>query len=158
MPAIRLEDVSRDAFAAYGDLLIAPQPGSGRVDIVEALENLRPAARPRLTLMVAEPRKLPFRPVEMERHVHSSQAFLPLSGADYLVMVAPGAGDDRPDVTRLRAFKVPGDVGINYRPNVWHHPIATLGGPGRFAVWTFIDGTGQDEEFVSLSETVTIGP
>lgn len=158
MPVIHLEDISQEAFAPFGHLLVAPQRGSARVDIMESLENLRTTARPRLTLMVAEPTKLPFRPSEMERHIYSSQAFLPLSGTDYLVLVAPDAGDDHPDIAHSRAFRVPGHVGINYRPKVWHHPMATLREPGRFAVWTFVDATKDDEQFVPLSDVTTIEP
>ena len=157
MTVIPLEDISQEAFAPFGALLVGPQSGSGKVDFRDELENLRVTAQPRLTLMVAHPGEQPFKPLQMERHVHSSQAFLPLGVAsDYLVLVAPGSDRDRPDVTRLQAFRVPGHVGINYRPNVWHHPMTTLGQPTRFAVWTFVDGTKDDEEFVPLPEAITI--
>ena len=151
MADIHIEDISRGAFEPYGDLLIGPETDTAKVDILKELINLRRTASPRLTLMVAHPTDLPFRPLEMERHIHSSQAFLPLDGgSDYLVLVAPNLDDDQPDIAHIRAFRVPRHIGINYRPNVWHHPMATLDRPVRFAVWTFVDGTSGDEQFIRL--------
>jgi ureidoglycolate lyase len=60
----------------------------------------------------------------MERHPLGSQAFVPLSGKPYLVVVAP-AGDP-PDVAALRVFLARGDQGVNYAPGVWHHPLLAL--------------------------------
>ena len=31
--------------------------------------------------------------------------------------------DGSPDLSSIKYFKVPGDVGINYNPKVWHFPL-----------------------------------
>ena len=62
----------------------------------------------------------------MERHIFSSQAFVPYDCESYLVLVAPHGANDRPDVSGIRAFRVPGNVGINYRADTWHHPLTAL--------------------------------
>ena len=67
-------------------------------------------------MTTAEPKALPLTAAKMERHVHSSQAFVPMDCANYLVMVALKGADRKPDLARLRAFRVPGDTGINYDP------------------------------------------
>ncbi len=154
---LTIEPMTADAFAPFGQLLPPRAPGQGRLDMIDELQNARASARPRLSLATVEPRTLPLNAVEMERHVHSSQAFVPLDCASYFVLVAPHGADGRPDVSGLRAFRVPGDTGINYRANTWHHPITAFERTARFAVLTFVDGTAADEQFVPLPETVVIG-
>ena len=81
---------------------------------------------------LVEPRNSIFRgqPLEplqislMERHPLSSQAFVPVDGQRYIVVVAPAG--DAPKPESLRAFVATGDQGINYRRGVWHHPMIAL--------------------------------
>jgi ureidoglycolate lyase len=152
-----LEPISEAAFTPFGELLRAPPCGGPRRELIEALQNLRPSGRPRLSLATVAPKPLPLEAVEMERHVHSSQAFVPIDCASYLVLVALHGADDLPDMTSLRAFRVPGDVGINYRADTWHYPLSALEREARFVVLTFVDGTETDEQFVPLPEPVVIG-
>jgi ureidoglycolate lyase len=51
---------------------------------------------------------------------------------------------------------VPGDTGINYKADTWHHPLTPLDRLARFAILTFVDGTSGDEQFVPLPEKVLI--
>lgn len=153
---LALEPVTAEAFAPFGLLLPRPVPGSGRLELIDALQNGRAAARPRLGLAAVEPSPLPLVATEMERHLHSSQDFLPLDCAAYLVLVAPHGPDGRPDETGLRAFRVPGDLGVHYHADTWHHPLTAFDRPGSFAVLTFVDGTTADDEFVPLAEAVTV--
>jgi ureidoglycolate lyase len=153
---LTLEPITEAAFAPFGQLLRSPQPGGPRLDLIEELQNLRPSALPRLSLATVTPKSLPLTAVEMERHVHSSQAFVPIDCDSYLVLVAAHGADDLPDPLTLRAFRVPGDVGINYAANTWHHPLSALEREARFVVLTFIDGTETDEQFVPLPEPVVL--
>jgi ureidoglycolate lyase len=156
MIRLTLEPITAEAFAPFGQLL-APGPfGGPRRDWIDVLQNGRAEAKPRLSLAALAPTSLPITAVRMERHVHSSQAFVPVDCAAYLVLVAPHGSDGEPDVSRLRAFRVPGDTGINYRADTWHHPMTALERDGRFVVLTFVDGTAGDEQFVPLPEEVTI--
>ena len=159
MIRVRIEPVTSQAFAPFGELLPPGAPGEGRQDLIEELRNGRASARPRLSIATVEPKALPLTAAKMERHVHSSQAFMPMDCASYLVMVAPPrSGDGKPDLSRLRAFLVPGDTGINYRPDIWHHPLSPLERAGRFAILTFIDGTAGDEEWADLPQPVVVEP
>jgi ureidoglycolate lyase len=158
MAAIRIEPITTEAFAPFGQLLPAPETGQARVELIEELQNFRAAAKPRLSLAAVEPKPLPLKAIEMERHVFSSQTFVPYDCDGYLVLVAPHGPDDRPDISGLKAFRVPGNVGINYRANTWHHPLSALDSPARFVVLTFVDGTESDEQFVPLPDTMIIGP
>jgi len=154
--SIQLEAINSEAFAPFGLLLPTPALGQPRLELYGELANLRATAKPRLTLATAPPRMLPLTATEMERHIHSTQTFVPIDCASYLVRVAPHGADDRPDPTGLRAFRVPGDVGVHYFANTWHHPLTALERPGSFVVLTFIDGGPGDEQFVKLSGAIQI--
>ena len=156
MKTLVLEPITEAAFAPFGQLLRSPLPGGARMELSDTMQNLRPSAKPRLSLATVAPKALPLTAVEMERHVYSSQVFMPLDCESYLVLVAEHGADDLPDVATLRAFRVPGDVGINYAADTWHHPLSALERDARFVVLTFIDGTDTDEQFVPLPEPVLL--
>jgi ureidoglycolate lyase len=156
MPSIKLEPITEEAFRPYGQLVPAPEPGKARIELIGELQNLRDSARPRLSLAAIDPKPLPLTALEMERHLFSSQAFIPYKGDSYLVVVAPHGANEMPDTSMLRAFRVSGDIGINYRANTWHHPLTALESPARFVVLTFVDGSEGDEQFVRLQEPIMI--
>ncbi|SEQ25607.1 ureidoglycolate lyase [Faunimonas pinastri] len=157
MREFAIEPITEEAFAPFGQLIRAKAPGQGRVEMMQELQNLRPDARARLSLASVVPKTLPLEAVEMERHVFSSQAFIPVDCTGYLVVVAPHGADDMPDMDGLRAFRVPGNVGINYLADAWHHPLTALERDGTFVVLTFIQGDETDEQFVPLPERASIG-
>jgi ureidoglycolate lyase len=156
MKRLKIEPVDAEAFAPFGQLLSPRRPGEGRQELIEELQNARSSARPRLSIATAEPKALPLTALQMERHVHSSQAFAPLDCASYLVMVAPHGDGGMPEVEKIRAFRVPGDTGVNYKADTWHHPLTPLERVGRFAILTFVDGSASDEQFVDLPQPVLI--
>ncbi len=59
----------------------------------------------------------------LERHPQGSQAFIPLRGNPFLILVAPPG--DEPDLDKLRLFISDGRQGVNYATGVWHHPLIT---------------------------------
>ncbi len=120
-----------------------------RRDHSAGLSSLRGPAAPYLSTITVAPVALPFVAEVLERHAFSSQTFLPLTAAAYLVIVAPDAGG-RPDTAGLEAFIVPGALGITYHAGTWHHPMAALERPACFAIWMWCDGTPGDEEVVRL--------
>jgi ureidoglycolate lyase len=126
------------------------------VELIEELQNLRNSAKPRLSLAAVNAKTLPLTAVELERHWFSSQAFIPYNCDSYLVIVAPHGADGMPNAAALKAFRVPGDIGINYHANTWHHPLTALESAACFVVLTFIDGSESDEQFVQLSDPILI--
>lgn len=152
MRRIAAAPISQSAFAPYGDVLICPgEPG--RVYFDRGLANGRAHVPASLSMShIAKPAELPLRVGQMERHEFSSQSFVPLDVSRYLIIVAPASPSGGPDADKAVAFVVPGDVGITYHMNVWHHPLAVLDRAARFAVFMWRDDSPQDEEFVAVTE------
>lgn len=50
-----------------------------------------------------------------------TRAFMPMNGEAFVVIVA--LGEDKPDLSTLKAFITNGQQGVNYHRNVWHHPL-----------------------------------
>jgi ureidoglycolate lyase len=150
--------LTAEAFAPFGDVFAAPST-PGRVVADRSVLNLRERARPSLFLALPEP--VPTGPIVarmMERHRFSSQSFVPMGPARFLVLVAPHAEGGGPDMARARAFLASPGQGITYAPDVWHHGLTVLGAPVAFAVFMWRDGSADDEEFVTIDPLRVIVP
>lgn len=141
------------AFAPFGHVTDAA--GSGERAALPGIANLRPAAPPRLGWFHAPASRLPLTTTVMERHRFSSQCFVPEADARWL-LVAPHAADGGPDIARALAFVATGAQAVTYAPDAWHHPLVALDRPARFAVLTFLDGSADDDEFVTLAAAIEI--
>ena len=146
------EPLTSAAFLPYGEVLEGPAI-PGRTYFEDALANLRPAARPSLSLVVKPPvAELPIRSKVMERHRFSSQSFIPQEAGRWLAVVAPHlAQGEGPDMDRARCFLARGDQGVTYGADVWHHPFTVLDRTARFAVVMWRDGTAADDQFVEVA-------
>jgi ureidoglycolate lyase len=153
--AVRANEIDVEAFAPFGNVIRASAT-EARTDWSAPFDNKRGNARINCYTTSVDAVTLPATLKVMERHVHSFQTFLPLDADSYLVCVAPQGDGDLPDVSGLRAFIVPAGIGITYRANVWHHPMASLTRSAQFAVWMWRSGGDDDEEFVDLSQPVQV--
>lgn len=146
--ALIVEPLTRDAFAPFGDVIEASGAvqrfliNDGNTERFHDLASLSALADGRLGLSLfrGQPRSLPFRVEKLERHPLGSQAFIPLSGEPYLVVVAPPGPP--PDLERVRVFLAAASQGVNYAPGVWHHPLLALNRVSDFAV---IDRIGRGD-------------
>ena len=141
--------LTAEAFAPFGEVLTVPER-PGRAVFEGALSSTRPGARPILSLSLRDPIALPITMRVMERHAFSSQSFLPLGPARFLVLVAPHAAGGGPDLATARAVLARPGQGVTYAADTWHHPMAVLGAPAHFAVLIWRDGSDGDEEFVDV--------
>jgi ureidoglycolate lyase len=145
------QPLTRPAFAPFGDVFDVPDT-PGRTYYEEALGNLRPAARPSLSLSLKpETVDRPFTAELLERHEFSSQSFVPIDAGRWLIVVAPHAAAGGPDLAGVKAFIATGKQGVTYRADTWHHGLTTLDRPGRFAIFMWRDGGPGDEEFVPVT-------
>jgi len=143
------EPLTAEGFAPFGEVLEAPA-APGRAYIDAALANRRGHAQPSLSFSTREPTPLPLRSSTMERHLHSSQSFVPMEAGRWLVLVAPHGADGGPDMSRARAFLARPDQGVTYGADVWHHPSTVFDRTARFAIFMWKDGTSADDEFFDV--------
>ncbi|MFT0532124.1 ureidoglycolate lyase [Castellaniella hirudinis] len=129
---LTIETLARETFAPFGDVIQADDAAKhftineGNTERYHDLAAIDPGADGRAIVSIfrGKPRSLPFTITLMERHPKASQAFIPLSGKPYLVVVAKA--ETAPAVQDLRVFLCHGDQGVNYAPGVWHHPLLAL--------------------------------
>ena len=108
-----------------------------------------------INIFRGKPRPQPIEIRMMERHPLGTQAFYPLQPQEYLVVVSDTPDPPGPD--DLYAFRASGAQGINYRKNIWHHPLLVLVPNHDFLV---IDrggpGENLEEHFFEESRSITI--
>lgn len=99
--------------------------------------------------------QVPFEISMLERHPQGSQAFIPMQGHKFLIVVAPSLDEHTPDLSQLRAFISDGSQGVNYRAGTWHHPLLTLEAPSDFAVVDRI-GSGKNCDVFQFQNNIRI--
>ncbi|MFY0646609.1 ureidoglycolate lyase [Sulfitobacter geojensis] len=151
---VKVEPLSEAAFSPFGDVLDA----SGTPDKIinaglcgrhhdRAHLDFGPEGRAGISIFNAEARSLPYELTLLERHPDGSQAFLPMTGNPFLVIVA---ADESGTPGTPRAFMTAPHQGINFHRGIWHGVLTPLSAPGLFAVVDRIGNTANLEE-VSLA-------
>jgi ureidoglycolate lyase len=159
MMSIFPEPLTIAAFAPYGDVLDATGTPDrminaglcarfhdrARIDIADG--------RTGLSVFDAVARSLPYAFDLVERHPLGSQAFVPMTQAPFLVIVAP---DEHGTPGTPRAFLTNGAQGINLHRGTWHGVLTPLQAPGLFAVLDRI-GEGPNLEEYRYPQPWTVG-
>ncbi len=146
MISLRPEPLTRDGFAAYGDVIeSAPRASAAmneaRFERVDDLCDVD-VGDGRVSISVARcrtPTSLPLRLDMVERHPLGSQAFVPLRPSRMVVVVAPPG--ESVEASDLRAFVSNGRQGINYHRGTWHMPLIAFEAGQEFLV---IDRAGGE--------------
>lgn len=99
--------------------------------------------------------ELPLEIHMLERHPNGSQAFIPMQGQKFLIVVAPALDEQTPNIQRVHAFISDGYQGVNYRAGTWHHPLLTFEAPSDFAVVDRI-GTGHNCDVYTFPYSIMI--
>lgn len=150
MIEIGIAPLTAAVFAPFGDVLEA----TGAPDKIinagfcgrwhdRAALDFGVDGRAGISIFNAEPRALPYRFDLLERHPEGSQAFLPMHGQEWLVIVAPDAGGKPGEPL---AFRASGAQGVNFHRGTWHGVLTPLTAPGLFAVVDRIGETANLEE------------
>lgn len=146
---IRTQPLTDEAFAPYGDVLEARgapdklinQGRCGRFHDRAQLDFSD--GRAGISIFQGETETLPLALKMMERHPEGSQAFIPMSGDPFLVVVAHDAGGRPADP--LAFLTQPGQA-INFHRGTWHGVLTPLAAPGLFAVVDRIGAGANLEE------------
>jgi ureidoglycolate lyase len=136
---LQIQPLTKAAFAPFGDIIEADPStmkliNGGTTERFHALaapEAVGEDARIVLSIFRGQPRQFPYAITMMERHPLGSQSFSPLSQRPFLVAVSQDR-DGKPDIPLI--FLARGDQGVNYRRNVWHHPLMAIGSASDFLV------------------------
>ena len=132
MQSLPVQRLTRAAFAPYGEVIDSDGAASfainaGRAQRFHALAEVDALAengRGVISIFRTEPVQLPLDLGLLERHRLGSQAFMPLNGQRFLVVVAPDAAGGQPGVPV--AFLTNGQQGVSFRRGTWHHPLLAL--------------------------------
>ncbi|MDB5433186.1 MAG: ureidoglycolate lyase [Caulobacter sp.] len=157
MRTLTPQPLTPEAFAPFGEVIFADPAKAMDINYGNTVRfnDLARVAVDGGHAIVSLFRSIPLEPLElkiMERHPLGSQAFMPLNGRPYLVVVAP-PGDLDPD--KVQAFLAGPNQGVNYAPGVWHHFLLALGEVSDFLV---IDREGPEDncDEVELTEALAI--
>jgi ureidoglycolate lyase len=158
---LKPEPLSAEAFAPYGEVI---EVGTAREqrqinygntirfhDLAD-LELNTEEGKAIVSIFRSTPLARPIPIKVMEVHPLSSQAFVPLSGRPYLVVVAEG---EEFAADKLRVFLAGPHQGVNYRRGCWHHYSLALDAPSDFLVIDR-DGPGNNCQEVFLDEEIVI--
>jgi len=138
--------LTRERFERYGDVIeTAPDHREGmnesRFERFDNLCDVDVDDGGRVSVSIARCRSattLPYRFETVERHPLGSQAFVPLTPASFVVVVAPSA--ESVEAADLRAFVTNGRQGVNYHRGTWHMPLIAFEAGQQFLV---IDRAGD---------------
>ncbi|MDR8731728.1 Ureidoglycolate lyase [Burkholderia pseudomultivorans] len=144
---LSLEPLTKDRFAPFGDVIeIAGHSGfqindgmATRYHDLARIDVSQEQGRPIVSIVTARPNTPPYLVNCLQRYPLSSQAFVPLTGHPFIVVVAEAEADTAAAPKRLSAFVTDGKQGVNYRPGIWHHTLIV---PNNDAVFLAIDRGG----------------
>jgi len=156
LTSLHLAPLTAESIAPFGEMILAPAEVGERSFYTQWLGSERSEMTPRLHVNYVRASTLPMIIDTLEQHPHSAQIFLPLDVARYLIVVAPSDELGNPDLAHSEAFLAPGNVGIVYRPGVWHAGAAVLDRPGSFGVLMWRNDTADDEVFRQLSTSLRV--
>ena len=161
VPTLNIQPLDKAVFAPFGTVIetvgakqISINQGTTtRFDAMSGVDVEEAGGQPIISLFRGNRRPDPIEIHLLERHPLGSQAFMPLSQHEWLVVVAHGnAAGDAPDFSTLVCFKASGIQGVSYNRGTWHHPLLTLQASQDFLV---IDRQGDGH---NLDEVWHDGP
>jgi len=158
---LRAQPLTSEAFAPFGAVIQTAGAhhfpiNEGSTERYHALAEVAidgPPARAIISIFRGEPVTPPVPLHLLERHPLGSQAFMPLQGRPYLVVVAPPG--ESPGLDGLQVFLAGGDQGVSYAPGVWHHGLLALEARSDFLV-VDRDGPGCNRDAWRLPEPVEV--
>lgn len=165
MRKLIIEPLTKEAFAPFGDVIetdgsdhfMINNGSTMRFHRLADVQTAQPEDKAIISIFRAEALPMPLTIGMLERHPLGSQAFVPLLGNPFLIVVAPVG--DVPESEATRAFVSNGRQGVNYHRGVWHHPVLTIEKQDDFTV---VDRSGEgnncDEHYFAESQLLVLDP
>jgi ureidoglycolate lyase len=164
MRTVIIEPLDAAAFAPFGQVIDTAGAqhypiNNGRTERYHDLARVELGGvhpRPLISIFRGLPYDLPLALTMVERHPLGSQAFYPLSGRPFLVIVAP---DHAGQPGTPRAFLTGPSQGVNIAMNTWHGVLTPLEQESDFLVVDRGgDGNNLEEHHFEAPWTVTLPP
>lgn len=165
MHIIKPQPLTKAAFALFGDVIetsgndhfMINNGNTQRYHKLASVQLAQAEDNAIISIFRAKSLTMPLTIKMMERHPQGSQAFIPLKGNQFLILVAPAGDPPTPD--SLQAFIASGNQGINYHIGVWHHPILCCAQEDDFLV-VDREGAGNncDEHFFADNVQIKLDP
>lgn len=165
MRTLPIEPLTKAAFAPFGDVIetegsahfLINNGSTQRFDRLADVQLGTEQDQAVISIFRARTLPMPLTVRMLERHPLGSQAFIPLLGNAFLIVVAPAG--DVPRCEDVRAFISDGRQGINYHKGVWHHPVLALHDRDDFLI---VDrkgpGNNCDEFFFEACDLLSLDP
>jgi len=136
---LAVRPLTADAFAPFGQVIETSGAhhysiNAGMTERYHDLARIELAGdnpRPLISIFVGQPYALPLSVGLVERHPLGSQAFVPLGGCEWLVIVAP---DENGTPGSPLVFRPRYGQGVNIARNTWHGVLTPLEAPANFIV------------------------
>jgi len=146
------EIITYEKFKLYGDMIEKPLNGN-RTDFIANIQKTDFVHKQSVSVINIKFSDKPLSIDVFERHQHTSQTFFPLDVERYLVVVAPNKSN-LPDLERMKAFIIPGTIGINYYLGTWHSPLQVLDRSGTFAILMYLFETESDQQWSKIDKVI----
>ena len=150
MQTIKIQPLTAESFLPYGEIIACEgndffHINDQQTERYHALAVAETDAKVGLSIFRnIQTTAIPFAIEMLERHPVGSQAFIPMQGQKFLIVVAPNL-----------AFISNGTQSVNYRAGTWHHPLLTFEAPSDFVVIDRI-GTGPNCDVYTFPEKIFI--
>ena len=163
MQTIQIQRLTRENFAPFGEVIGCQDHNffhinDAHTERYHALVETEILGNAKAGISIFRNIKATQLPLEismLERHPNGSQAFIPMQGQQFLVVVAKALNAQQPDLNQIYAFITDGSQGVNYRAGTWHHPLLTFEAPSDFAVVDRI-GEGQNCDVYQFPQALLI--
>jgi ureidoglycolate hydrolase len=117
---LKVEAATPEAFAPYGTLI--EKAADGKLFGPDEAQLVLDRGTPRFYILDLKRREMGFR--HITRHIAVTQCLAAVGGKEWIIAVAPPDDADnpeaKPDIAKLRAFRIRGDQAIMLGRSTWH--------------------------------------
>lgn len=145
-----------DAFAPYGECFALRDIAGDTHSFAAHMANGRSHATLNVSITRAKPTTETIQVTALEKHDLSAQVFAPISVSRWMAAVAPKLPDGSPDFEKLQAFVMDENVGVCYRPDVWHHPFACFDEAAEMLMLRWDDRSEADTTWANAPDGVSV--
>ena len=153
LTVIPISDVTDEEFAPFGQI-VGREKGKGKVDpsFIYWTKNIDlgdNAEKVDVGLFQVDKtaRKVRF----FERHLNITETFMPIEGEGIFILGPPDDSNEKPDISKLKAFYFKEGTGISLHKGTWHWPPIPMG--DRIRLTLFRKGAiGELKEVVDIKD------